>query len=437
MNQRIDRTGPSVGHHGTVGGHRGTAGASPRFNAAAAFRALLGMVRSQQGTLTDKKARRSSATAGAHGRGGSHAGVETDVAVEAASSNQGGGGKNGQRRGTLTDKNARRGSSSAGGAHGHGGSHAGVETDEAVEASSSNQGGADNNGQRRAPPGGGGTSEAAAPKSSLLFAAMSARDAARSSPASEPTSSQPLVWPPAKLPGAWQRVDSATSAYVPASAFVDRISTPARSPQCYTPWNPLLGGDPVLPAAARRWGRAASVVPYASPLASTAPRVGGKQYRPFTPLRRPAAGAVSTASQRLRPGSWFRAATIRPFVSPVIFRKPPIQRVKYRPFTRLSLVAGTGSATPDKFKPGHRPRAATIPPYRSPAIVVAPQTKRSRMRSYTPPDRLDGINVAGLQKRGAGEMRLPMSIDTLVSQFQLNVGARPTGQPRPVGHRGG
>jgi hypothetical protein len=124
-------------------------------------------------------------------------------------------------------------------------------------------------------------------------------------------------------------------------------------------------------------------------------------------------------------------------VSPVIFRKPPIQRVKYRPFTRLSLVAGTGSATPDKFKPGHRPRAATIPPYRSPAIVVAPQTKRSRMRSYTPPDRLDGINVAGLQKRGAGEMPLPMSIDTLVSQFQLNVGARPTGQPRPVGHRGG
>jgi hypothetical protein len=268
-----------------------------------------------------------------------------------------------------------------------------------------------------------------------LFAAMSALDAARPSPASEPTatSSQPLVWPAAKLSGAWQRVDSATSAYVPASAFVDSTSTPARSTEFYTPWTPLLGGDPVLPAAAQRWGRAASVVPYALPLASTAPRVGAKQYRPFTPLRRPAAGAVSTVSQRLRPGSWFRAATIRPFVSPVIFRKPPIQRVKYRPFTRLSLVAGTGSATPDKFKPGHGPRAATIPPYRSPAIVEAPQTKGSRMRSYTPPDRLDGINVAGLQKHGAGEMRLPMSIDTLVSQFQLNVGA----QARPVGHRAG
>jgi hypothetical protein len=115
-------------------------------------------------------------------------------------------------------------------------------------------------------------------------------------------------------------------------------------------------------------------------------------------------------------------------VSPVIFAKAPIQRVKYRPFTRLSLVAGSGSATPDK--PGHRPRAAAIPPYRQPATVVA-QTKGSRMRSYTPPHRLDGINLKGLQKRGAGEMRLPMSIDTLVSHFRLDVGAR------PVGHRGG
>ena len=110
MNQRIDHTRPSVGHHeavghhGTVGGQRGTAGASPRFNAAAAFRALLGMVRSQQGTSTDKKARRSSTAGGAHGRGGSHSGVETNEAVEAASSNQGGGGKNGQRPGALTDK---------------------------------------------------------------------------------------------------------------------------------------------------------------------------------------------------------------------------------------------------------------------------------------------------------------------------------------------
>jgi hypothetical protein len=434
MNQRIDHTRSSVGHHGPVG-HHGTAGASPRFNAAAAFRALLGLVRSQQGTLTDKKARRSSTAGGAHGRGGSHSGVETDEAVEAASSNhQGGGGKNGQRRSTLADKNARRSSTAGGGARGRGGSHSGVETDEAVDGSSSNEGGGDNNGQRRAPSGGGGTSEGAASKSSLFFAAMSALDPTRPSAASEPTStsSQPFVWPAAKLPGAWQRVDFTTSAYVPSSAFVDRTSTPARSPQFYTPWSPLLGGDPVLPAAPR-WGRAASVVPYASPLASAAPRVGGKQYRPFVPSR-PAAGAVSTASQRLRPGSWFRAAKIRPFVSPVIFPKAPIQRVKYRPFTRSS-VAGTGSATPAKFKLGPGQRAATFQPYRPPGKVVAPKTKRSKMRSYTPPHRLDG-NPAGSQKQGAGEMRLPMSIDTLVSQFRLNVGTRPKGQARPVGHRG-
>jgi hypothetical protein len=435
MNQRIDRTGPSVGQHGDVGQH-GTAGASSRFNAAAAFRALLGMVR-PQGTLTDKKARPGSSTRGgvAHGRGGSHSGVETDEAVEASSPNhQGGGGKNGQRRGAGTDKNARRGSSSAGGARGRGGSHSGVATDEAVEGASSNEGEGDNNEQRRAPPGGGGTSEGATPESSLFFAAMSALDAARPSPASEPTStsSQPLVWPAAKLPGAWRRVDSA--AYVPSSASVYRTSTPARSPKFYTPWSPLLGGDPVLPAALR-WRRAAPVVPYASPLASTAPRVGGKQYRPFMPLR-PAAGAVSTASQRLRPGSWFRAAKIRPFVSPVIFPKAPIQRVKYRSFTRSS-VAGTGSATTAKFKPGPGPRAATIQPYRPPGKVVAPKTKRSKTRSYTPPHRLDRINPTGLQAPGAGEMRLPMSIDTLVSQFRLNVGTWPKAQARPVGHRGG
>jgi hypothetical protein len=430
MNQRIDRTGPSVGHHGAVGQH-GTVGASPRFNAAAAFRALLGMVRSQ-GALTDKKARRGSSTAGVGGRGGSHSGVEIDEAVEASSSNQGGGGRNGQRRGTWTDKNARRGSSTAGGVpRGRGGSHLVAETDEAVEGSSPNQGGGDNDGQRRARPGGGATSEGAAPKSSLFFTTMTAWDA-RPSPASEPisTSSQPLVWPAAKLPGAWRRADSATSVYVPSSAFVDRTSARARSAEFYTPWTPLAGGDAVLPAA-RRWGRAASVLPYALPPASTAPRVGGKPYRPFTPLLRPAEGTVSTASQRLRPGSWFRAATIRPFVSPVIFAKAPIQRVRYRPFTRLSLVAGTGSATPDKFKPGHRPRAAAFQPYGPPGIVVAPQTKGSKMRSYTPPHRFDGINLAGSQKRGAGEMRLPMSIDTLVSHFRLDVGVR------PLGHRGG
>jgi hypothetical protein len=394
MNQRIDHTRPSVGHHGPVG-HHGTAGASPRFSAAAAFRALLGMVRSQ---------------------------------------------------GTLTDKKARRGSSTGGVAHGRGGSHSGVATNEAVEASSSNQGGGDKNGQRRAPPGGGGTSEGATPKSSLFFEAMSALDAARPSAASEPTStsSQPLVWPAAKLPGAWQRVDSATSAYVPSSALVDRTSTPARSPQFYTPWNPLLGGDPVLPAA-QRWGRAASVVPYALPLASlplasAALRVGRKRYHPFTPLLGPAAGAVSTVPQQIRSGRWSRAATIRPFAAPVIAAKPPIQRVKYQkysPSTRSSSVAGTGSATPAKFKSGLRPRAATIQPYRPPGKVVASQAKRSKMRSYTPPHRLDGINPAGLQKQGAGEMRLPMSIDTLVSQFRLDVGARPKGQARPVGHRGG
>jgi hypothetical protein len=432
MNQRIDRTGPSVGHHGAVGPH-GTAGASPRFNAAAAFRALLGMVRSQ-GALTDKKARRASSTAGVGGRGGSHSGVEIDEAVEASSSNQGGG-RNGQRRGTSTDKNwtdknARRGSSTAGGvARGRGGSHLVAETDEAVEGSSSNQGGGGgNHGQRRARPGGGATSEGAAPKSSLFFTTLTARDAGPG-PAFEPisTASQPLVWPAAKLPGAWQRVDSSTSAYVPASDFVDRTSAQARPAESYMPWTPLAGGDAVLPAA-RRWGRAASVLPYALPLAFTAPRIGSKRYRSFTPLLRPAEGTVSTVSPRLRPGSWFAAATVRPFVSPVIFAKAPIQRVKYRPFTRLSLVAGTGSATPDK--PGHRPRAAAIPPYR-PAGIVAAQTRGSRKHSYTPPHRFDGIDLRESQKRGAGEMRLPMSIDTLVNHFRLDVGVR------PLGHRGG
>jgi hypothetical protein len=416
MNQRIDHTGPSVGHHGAAGPH-GTAGASPRFNAAAAFRALLGMVRSQ-GALTDKKARRGSSTAGVGGRGGSHSGVEMDEAVEGSSSNQGGGGRNGQRRGTSTDKNVRRGSATAGGvARGRGGSHLAAEIDEAVEGASSNQGGGGNNGQRRAPPRGGATSEGAAPKSSLFFTTLTARP----SPASAPTStaSQPLVWPAAKLPGAWRHADSATAAYVPASDFAEITSARARPAESFMPWTPLAGGDAALPAA-RRWGRAASVLPYALPLASTAPRVG-KRYRPFTPLLRPAEGTGSTVSQRLRPGRWFGAATVRPFVSPVIFAKAPIQRVKYRPFARLSLVAGTGSATPDK--PGHRPRAAAIPPYRPPATVVA-QTTGSRKRSYTPPHR----DVAGLQKRGAGEMRLPMSIDTLVSHFRLDVGVRSVGQ---------
>jgi hypothetical protein len=393
---------------------------------------LLGMVRSQ-GALTDKKARRGSSTAGVGGRGGSHAGVETDEAVEASSSNQGGG-RNGQRRGTSTDKNwtsknARRGSSTVGGvARGRGGSHLVAETDEAVEGSSSNQGGGGKGGQRRAPPGGGGASEGAAPRSSLFFTTLTARDASPSA-ASEPvsTASQPLVWPAAKLPGAWQRADSATSVYVPASDFVDRTSARARPAESFVPWTPLAGGDAVLHAA-RRWGRAASVLPYALPLAFTAPRVGGKRYRPFTPLLRPAEGTVSTVSQRLRPGSWFAAATVRPFVSPVIFAKAPIQRVKYRPFTRLSLVAGAGSATPDK--PAHRPRAAAIPPYRPPATVVA-QTRGSRKRSYTPPYRFDGIDPRESQKRGAGEMRLPMSIDTVVNHFRLDVGVR------PLGHRGG
>jgi hypothetical protein len=371
MNRRIDRTGPSVGHHGA-------AGANSRLNAAAAFRALLGLMRSS-GALTDKKTRRGSSAGGgvARGRGGSNFGVEADEAVEALSSNQEGGGDN-------------------------------------------------NNGKRRPPKGRG--REGANPNSSLFVTTMTARDAGRPSVASEPisTTSQPLVWPAAALPGAWQRADA--PAYVPSSAFVDRTSVPARLPAFYTPWNPSGGGDAVLPAV-QRWGRAASVLPYALPLASTAPRVGAKQYRPFTPLLRPAAGAVSTVSQRLRPRSWVRAAPVRPFVppvifAPVIFAKAPIQRVRYRLFTLPSSVAGTGSATPDKLKPQHGPRAATIQPYGSPGTFVAPQTKGSKMRSYTPPHRFDGINPAELQKRGAGEMPLPMSIDTLVSHFRLNVGAR-------------
>jgi hypothetical protein len=358
MNRKIHHTGPSVGHHAAVG-------ASSRLNAAAAFRALLNLMRSQAGPLMDKR--------------------------------------------------VRRGSSTAGGALGRGGSHAGVETDEAVDASTSNEGGGDKNGQRRESEGGGGSSEGAIPASSFFFTMTTARDAGHSSPTSQPisNSSQPVVWPAAVLPGAWRRADHPASAYVPSSYvpssdLVDRTSAPA--PRFYTPWNPSVGGDAVL-GAAKRGGRTASVVPYALPPAPIAPRVRTNQYRRFTPARRPAAGAVSTVSRQFRPGGWVRATNVRPFVSSVLVAKAPIQRIRYRRFTRPSL-------TPDTLKPEHGSRVAKIRPYRSPDIFVPPQIKRSKMQSYMPPPQVDGVNDPPLHQRVAGERLRPMSIDALLSSLR-------------------
>jgi hypothetical protein len=378
MNQKIDNSGPS-------GGHPPEAGSSARLSAAAAFRALLGLMRPPARPLADRRDRRALTTAAARGRGGSHAGAETD---------------------------------------------------EAVDASSSNERGGNNRRQRRDPEGDSGGREGATPTSSLLFAALAAQDTTRANPAVEPasTTSEPVIWPAAALPNAWQHAD-AISPYVPASAVAEINSAPTAAPP-YTLWNPAAHGTAALPAV-RRWSRAESVSSYAMPVAPTAPRTGAKQYRPFMPLRRPAARVVSTASQRLRPGSWVRAAAIRPFVSPGLVTKGPIQRVRYRRFTPLS--SASGPATPNRFKAGHRSRAAAIQPYRSPATFAASPTKRFKMRAYTPPPAsilhlANGIALAPSQQHSAGGRPAPMSIDTLVSRLRDRAVAA---LPRPPGGQQG
>jgi hypothetical protein len=198
MNQRIDNTGPSVGHTGPSVDNNAVdnnpvdnnaeVGASSRLNPAAAFRALLGLRRPSGGP--------------------------------------------------LPDKSTRRGSSRAGGAPGGDGSYA--ETDDAVEAASSNEGDGDNDWQRQERDGRVATSEDAVPASSSFLTTMAPRDAAPPSPAAQPiaTASPPHVWPAAALPGAWRRVGHPASAYVPSSASVDRTSARARRRKFYTSWNP-------------------------------------------------------------------------------------------------------------------------------------------------------------------------------------------------------
>jgi hypothetical protein len=219
MDKRIDSTEPSIGRHPTEG-------TGSRLNdAAAAFRALLGLTRPQSAPSTDTKTRHKSGSAGSaiRGRGGSHADVATDEAVDASSYDHG-------------------------------------------------EGGRDKDPQHRDSDEGGGMRAGAASMSSSFLTAMAARDALRRDPAARSTStgSLPPIWPVAPLPGAWRRVDRRASAYVPratssapASANVPRAasSARARTRKPHTQWNPSVAhriDQMTLPPS---WQRAAGEPP--------------------------------------------------------------------------------------------------------------------------------------------------------------------------------
>lgn len=326
--------------------------------------------------------------------------------------------------GTDRDRKVRRGSGAAGGpSRRGGGSHLATETDDAVEASTSGDG---DRGQERdedrALLGEGEAGESIRQGPSFLSALKGVTGADESRDPGSISFSTPFlppVWPVAAVRGSWKRADPPLSPYAP-------------------PADPTQAGQ-VL-AAFRRWGRAASIQPYAPPpFAATA--VARSRYLPFAPPLHASIATMPALPREVTVRWRTLAASVRPFVPSNTSALAPRRGSGYRPFTPPLRVAAPDRATRySPFTPPMAPAAqieftlprslglmnrivASMRPYESPGPFLAARIKGVERRSYIPPPRpTRGIEVAQLLGLGAGDgRRPPMSIDALLASLGSGV----------------